>query len=92
MEITPQTFIDMENDISENRMLLRKILATKAFGIIPRTKFSITSEIAGNAMQVKQIECDLLLPLGQVVVLESETPFDAAIPAKDTKDVFCPII
>ena len=50
MEITPQTFIDMENNISENRLLVRKMIAAKSFGIIPRTKFSISHELLGGVL------------------------------------------
>lgn len=88
MEITPQTFIDMENDISENRMLLRKILAAKSFGIIPRTKFSIEYDLVGYVLKVKQIDCSLLLPTGQVVVLESGGGFDVEIPNKEVNEMY----
>ena len=84
MEITPQTFIDMENNISENRLLVRKMIAAKSFGIIPRTKFSISHELLGGVLTLKQITCDVLLPAGQVAVVETKAPITLTIPDKDT--------
>lgn len=88
MEITPQTFIDMETDIAENRMLLRKILAANAFGVIPRTKFSIVHELNGNTLKIKQILCSLLLPFGEIVVMESDDEFNVEIPFKEAKELY----
>ena len=88
MEITPQTFIDMENNISENRLLVRKMIAAKSFGIIPRTKFSISHEVLGGSLILKQITCDVLLPAGQVAVVETKTPITLAIPDKETNELY----
>lgn len=88
MEITPQTFIDMENNISENRLLVRKMIAAKSFGIIPRTKFSISYELNGASLLIKQIICDVLLPTGQVAVVETKMPFTLDIPDKETTELY----
>ena len=88
MEITPQTFIDMETSIAEYRMLVHKMLAAKNFGIIPRTKFSITPEIFNGTLLIKQIDCDLMLPSGQVVVIESNGNLTFNIPPKDVPELF----
>ena len=88
MEITPQTFIDMENNISENRLLVRKMIAAKSFGIIPRTKFSISYELNGASLIIKQILCDVLLPTGQVAVVETKAPFTLDIPDKETTELY----
>lgn len=88
MEITPQTFIDMENNISENRMLVRKMIAATNFGVIPRTKFLIAQEIVNNMLNIKQLNCDILLPSGQVVVMENNTPMQLVIPQKDEQVLY----
>jgi len=88
MEITPQTFIDMENNISENRLLVRKMIAATNFGVIPRTKFLIAQEIVNNTLMIKQLNCDILLPSGQVVVMESNTPMQLVIPQKDEQVLY----
>ena len=88
MEITPQTFIDMENNISENRLLVRKMIAAKSFGIIPRTKFSISYELLGGILTLKQITCDVLLPAGQVAVVETKAPITLTIPDKETDELY----
>lgn len=88
MEITPQTFIDMENNISENRMLVRKMIAATNFGVIPRTKFLIAQEIVNNTLMIKQLNCDILLPSGQVVVMEDNTPMQLVIPQKDEQVLY----
>ena len=88
MEIMPQTFIDMENNISENRLLVRKMIAATNFGVIPRTKLSITPEIINNTLIIKQIDCDVLLPSGQVVVLETNAMMQIDIPQKDDQVLY----
>lgn len=88
MEITPQTFIDMENNISENRLLVRKMIAATNFGVIPRTKFLVSQEIVNNTLMIKQINCDILLPSGQVVVLESTAPMQLVIPQKEEQVLY----
>lgn len=88
MEITPQTFIDMENNISENRLLVRKMIAATNFGVIPRTKFLIAQEIVNNTLMIKQLNCDILLPSGQVVVMENNTPMQLVIPQKDEQVLY----
>ncbi|MGP1447528.1 MAG: hypothetical protein ACTTKO_08435 [Candidatus Limimorpha sp.] len=88
MEITPQTFIEMENAIAENRMMLRKILAAKVFGIIPKTRFSIDYEMAGSSLYINQIQCNALLPTGQVVVLESNVAQCYPIPMKEGCEMY----
>ena len=71
MEITPQTFVEFENSIAENRMLIRRIVSSKVFCVVPKTKFKVAAEVVGNALYVRQISCNALLPSGQVVVIES---------------------
>jgi hypothetical protein len=88
MEITPQTFIDMENNISENRLLIRKIIAATNFGIIPRTKFLINHEIVNGTLILKQVDCDLLMPTGQVVVIETNANTGLGVPPKDVNELY----
>lgn len=88
MEITPQTFIDMENNIYENRLMIRKMIAAKNYGIIPRTKFAVVHEVFNDTLLIKQIDCDLLLPSGQVVVIELNVNRNLQIPDKDAKELF----
>ena len=88
MEITPQTFIDMENNISENRLLVRKMIAATNFGVIPRTKFSVSQEIFNETLLLKQVNCDLLMPSGQVAVIEMNGNVTLNIPPKDVKELY----
>lgn len=88
MEITPQTFVDMENNISENRLLVRKMIAAKWFGIIPGTKFSVSHEILNGCLVLKQVVCDVLLPTGQVAVVETKAPITLNIPDKEVDGLY----
>ena len=89
MEITPQTFIEMENNIAEYRNLVRKMIAAKNFGLIPRTKFSISQEVFNGTLLIKQLDCDILLPTGQVVVVElNNANISLNIPPKDVPELF----
>ena len=82
MEITPQTFIELENNTAEYRMMVRKMIAAKNFGIIPRTKFS------NDTLLLKQIDCDVLLPSGQVAVIETSANISLNIPSKDVPELY----
>lgn len=88
MEITPQTFIEMENNIFENRILLRKILAAKAYGIIPWTKFSIIHELHSDTLVLKQVTCDVLFPNGQLAVVDTRVPITLPIPGSQSKELY----
>ena len=88
MEITPQTFIELENNTAEYRMMVRKMIAAKNFGIIPRTKFSITPEVFNDTLLLKQIDCDVLLPSGQVAVIETSANISLNIPSKDVPELY----
>ena len=88
MEITPQTFIDMENNIAENRMLVRKMIAAKNFGIIPRTKFSISQEVVNDKLILRQVDCDVMLPTGQVAVIETNVSQTILIPMKEVQELY----
>lgn len=80
MEITPQTFIDLENDLAEHRMLLRKILAAQVFGIIPQSKFDIDYDVAGFNLTIRKFECTVMLPSGQVITDCSEEERTVSFP------------
>ena len=88
MEITPQTFIELENSNAEYRLMVRKMIAAKNFGIIPRTKFSITPEVFNDTLLIKQIGCNVLLPSGQVAVLESGSNITLNIPDRDVEELY----
>ena len=88
MEITPQTFIEMENSIAEYRMMVRKMIAANNFGIIPRTKFSIIPEVFNDTVLIKQVDFDVLLPSGQIAVLESSANITLSIPDKDATELY----
>lgn len=84
MEIRPQTFIDMENDLAEHRMILRKMLATQVFGVVPQSKFVLNYDLSNTDIQIREIECTLMLPSGQVVIAQSEESLSVHMP--DRKD------
>ncbi|MBO6026748.1 MAG: hypothetical protein J6P73_05830 [Bacteroidales bacterium] len=88
MEITPQTFIEFENTIAENRMLIRRIVSSKVFGVVPKTKFKVVSEVVGNALYLRQISCNALLPSGQVIVIESAEEQCFPVPERDGCELY----
>ena len=88
MEITPQTFIELENNTAEYRMMVRKVIAAKNFGIIPRTRFSVTPEIFNDTLMLKQIDCDVMLPSGQIAVIESSANITLTIPFKEVNELY----
>lgn len=74
MELTPETFIHLENQWAEYRLLLRKVQASHQFGLIPDTEFNVAVSLDGDNLTLTEVECHALLPKGGMVHLQrSET-------------------
>ena len=72
MELTPEAFIHLENQLAEYRLLLRKVQASKQFGRIPDTTFKAQVSLVGDTLSLAGIECHALLQHGQLVHLKRE--------------------
>ena len=70
MELTPETFIHQENLLAEYRLLLRKVQASKEFGLIPNTVFKVPVSIQGDKLILAEVECHALLPKGDLINLK----------------------
>lgn len=69
MELTPETFIHLENQLAEYRQLLRKVQASRQFGIIPNTEFNVSVSVDGDTLSLSKVACQALLPKGEMVSL-----------------------
>ncbi len=70
MELMPETFIHLENQWAEYRLLLRKVQALRQFGLIPDTGFNVDVSLDGDTLTLTQVECHALLPKGTMVHLD----------------------
>lgn len=72
MELTPEAFIHLENQLAEYRLLLRKVQASKLFGLIPDTDFKAPVSLVGDTLSLAGLECHALLQHGLLVDLKRE--------------------
>lgn len=80
MELLPETFIHLENQLAEYRAMLRKVQASKQFGLIPDMPFSASVSISGNTLTLNSVECHALLQHGDVVDVKRGEGFNINIP------------
>ena len=67
MELLPETFIHLENQLAEYRTMLRKVQASKQFGLIPDMPFKALVSVEGNEVALSGMECHALLQHGGIV-------------------------
>lgn len=67
MELLPETFIHLENQLAEYRTMLRKVQASKQFGLIPGMPFKAMVSIESNGVALSGMECHALLQHGGIV-------------------------
>ena len=79
MELTPETFIHLENQLAEYRLLLRKVQASKLFGLIPDTDFKASLSIDGDTLTLAEVECHALLQHGGLVDLKRQEPMSLSL-------------
>ncbi len=72
MELLPETFIHLENQLAEYRTLLRKVQAAQQFGLIPGMPFEVEASVEDQTLFVKGLECHALLQDGGLVDVKSE--------------------
>ena len=81
MELLPETFIHLENQLAEYRTLLRKVQASKQFGLIPGTVFQAAASVEGNALNVGKVDCQALLEDGGMVDCHCEARRQLTLPS-----------
>jgi len=67
MELLPETFIHLENQLAAYRQLLRKVQASKQFGLIPGSALKTMLSVEGDALSVGEVDCQALLEDGNMV-------------------------
>ncbi len=80
MELMPETFIQLENQLAEYRFLLRKVQASKQFGLIPGMPFKASVLVDGNGVTLNNMECHALLQHGGLVNDKHEESLNIHIP------------
>lgn len=73
MELTPQTFISLdERTDTLQRLALRIASGGRAMGLLPGYEFSCDGIFVRNAFQVDRLQCTALLPSGDVVQIDEQ--------------------
>ena len=80
MELLPETFIHLENQLAEYRQMLRKVQASKQFGLIPDMPFNVTLSINGNTLILQSVECHALLQHGGLIDMKNEVEQSLNLP------------
>lgn len=70
MELTPDTFIVSDNLKLEREVIIRKILASKMFGLIPDVKFELKCEALDGMLMVDAVRFNALLPSGDIIQID----------------------
>lgn len=81
MELLPETFIHLENQLAEYRNLLRKVQASKQFGLIPGSVFHAAATVGGNSLAVGEVACQALLEDGGMVTYHRDARWQLSLPA-----------
>lgn len=81
MELLPETFIHLENQLAEYRQMLRKVQASKQFGLIPDMPFNVSLNVSGDTLTLHNVECHALLQHGNLVDIKLEEELSWTIPA-----------
>ena len=80
MELLPETFIHLENQLAAYRQLLRKVQASKQFGLIPGSAFKALVTVEGEALQVGEVTCQALLEDGGMVDCHRDARWQLTLP------------
>lgn len=91
MEITPQTFINLEEEMAEYRLLFQKTLSSRMFGIVPWEKFSCDVSVKDSIVYIKHLDGKILLPRGQMIIVSMEHAVEVRIPEVDIECLYLTI-
>lgn len=78
MEVSPQTFIEFDENITKRQQIASRVANGNLFGIIPFTEFLNQGVFVKNTLEIAQLSCMALLRSGQV--LHIDQPFVVQIP------------
>lgn len=82
MELLPETFIRLENQLAEYRTMLRKVQASKQFGLIPGMPFKVMVSTESNGVALSGMECHALLQGGGIVNDKRDDKHSFPVPNK----------
>ncbi|MFZ4398525.1 MAG: hypothetical protein ACOYO1_00710 [Bacteroidales bacterium] len=60
MEITPYTFIEADYYEQFNHDINRKLASIKSYGLLPKVKFNINSDIINSSIEIHEINCEAI--------------------------------
>ena len=78
MEVTAQTFLELDQNIAERQQMANRAANGTQFGIIPFTDFSVKGGFVKNQLEIDRLTCMALLPSGKI--LQIDEPVSIAIP------------
>lgn len=81
MELLPETFIHLENQLAEYRQMLRKVQSSKQFGLIPDLPFKASTAVNGDTLTLGGLECHALLQKGGLVDVIRDEELELSIPS-----------
>lgn len=70
MELTEQTFRELENSIARKEHITQKISANSQFGIIPDTPFHCSGVFVRKSVEISPLQVMALMPSGEVLHID----------------------
>lgn len=72
MELTAQTFIELDKSISRNQQITHRISNGKQFGIIPATPFSCQGIFVKKTLEINPLTIMALMPSGKILHIDED--------------------
>ena len=87
MELTPATFIESDNMEYQYKVLLRKIMASNAYGLIPDMKKEIDWFVDNDTIMINSLKFNALTRSGEILSVDMQQTH-LTIPSYQTPDEF----
>lgn len=72
MLITPEILIESDNYQQFHHMTNRKLIIRSSYGLLPKVKFAIDSDIIDSDMEIKDIYCEAVTQNGNIMLLDKK--------------------
>jgi hypothetical protein len=82
--ITPEIMITSDNFHVSERNLLGAALASRLYGILPGSHFSMEKEIINNCLTIKSLNCFAITREGAIINIPKEVSFKKELPLNET--------
>ena len=79
MELTAQTFIELDNCLQRNREITHKVVAGNHFGILPTTAFQCNGVFVKKTLEISPLSFMALMPSGELLHVDEDIVLEIPI-------------